>query len=600
MRDAAFDYLTAIPAEAEAYLISALEHARLDLRTRALEALKRAKSAAAIPTVGRLYESEKDDALREAAFKFLDELGAAAEDEFVRLLANEKPAVRLKALSTADRSMKSEKALRAIGSLFLDEMDPAVLKEAHAILERRYGEISEEVFIQALTAGKLPAQRMAVPVLAARASEAAIEPAGRLFVNNRDPQLRDLLVGFLKEKEAARGFFHEAVTSASGETAAAALDVLREHGDYGSVDAAAGIYRSTDPDVLREAIVAYLSASGASDHEAVLIRALDDKREAVRRHAIEGLGRLQTPTAVGALARKLADVDSLEQRAIRDALARMSASALWAILTSKEAASMAADTRKEIEALHVRVAIEEQLDAGVAAGQGIGTYAGQFDGLTAEPLDAARVEEILREMIRPDYVYISDPSGPWPLRYRRQLAVLALAEVAGDRAADTLETAWKEDVERYAGMSQMDLKLVFVTALHRVGRPAQATELGAWMETFAKEQFDSASRPGRALAFEVWFYRAMLLARTDALDGGAAAYVELLGKVDATFEALGALHYNLACVKARQGKTAEAIASLRKAVEAGFKDRAWFERDRDLASLRDLPDFKKLIEALPE
>lgn len=600
VRDAAFDYLLAVPGDAERYLIPALEHARLGIRSRALEALGRAKSVAAIPTVGQLYEREKDETLREAAFVFLAQRGEAAEDEMIRLLGSADPKVRSKVLSVAGQNLKSDEGTRAIGAQFLVEVDPNVLKEAHAILSARTGEVTEGIYIRALSEGKLPAQRLAVPVLSSRNSEAGVEPAGRLFVNNRDPQICELLVQYLKDRDAARGFFHEAVTSASGETAAAAIDVLREHADYGSADAAAGLYRSTEPDALRESIVAYLSASGDLKHERVLIRALDDKREGARRHAIEGLGKLQTPTAVGALARKLADVDSLEQRAIRDALARMSAAALWAILTSDEAAAMGEETRREIEGLHVRVAIEEHLDAGVAAGQGIGTYAGQFDGLTAEPLDAARVEAILREMIKADYVYISDPSGPWPLRYRRQLAVLALAAVAGEGAADVLEAAWKEDVERYAGMSQMDLKLVFVTALHRVGRPGPAEKLGAWMETFGKEQFESGSPSGRTLAYEVWFYRAMLLARRDKLEAAASAYEALLAKVDERFEALGALHYNLGCVKARQGKTADALASLQKAVEAGFKDRAWFERDRDLAGLRDLPAFKDLIASLPE
>lgn len=53
--------------------------------------------------------------------------------------------------------------------------------------------------------------------------------------------------------------------------------------------------------------------------------------------------------------------------------------------------------------------------------------------------------------------------------------------------------------------------------------------------------------------------------------------------------------YNLACVNARLGNDAVAIAGLEIAAEAGFTDYPLLLRDPDLDALRDLPRFKELL-----
>jgi hypothetical protein len=55
-------------------------------------------------------------------------------------------------------------------------------------------------------------------------------------------------------------------------------------------------------------------------------------------------------------------------------------------------------------------------------------------------------------------------------------------------------------------------------------------------------------------------------------------------------------HYNLACALARQEKTDEALASLRRAIELGFRDAEHIEKDDDLKSLRQEADFKQAVE----
>lgn len=57
-------------------------------------------------------------------------------------------------------------------------------------------------------------------------------------------------------------------------------------------------------------------------------------------------------------------------------------------------------------------------------------------------------------------------------------------------------------------------------------------------------------------------------------------------------------YYNLACIRAIQGRTEEALAELEKAVKAGFKDTSWARRDGDLEPLRADPRFHKILSEL--
>jgi Tfp pilus assembly protein PilF len=56
------------------------------------------------------------------------------------------------------------------------------------------------------------------------------------------------------------------------------------------------------------------------------------------------------------------------------------------------------------------------------------------------------------------------------------------------------------------------------------------------------------------------------------------------------------LWYNLACCEARMGRSAEALASLERALDLGFPRPTQIESDPDLASLRGQAAFARLVE----
>jgi hypothetical protein len=58
----------------------------------------------------------------------------------------------------------------------------------------------------------------------------------------------------------------------------------------------------------------------------------------------------------------------------------------------------------------------------------------------------------------------------------------------------------------------------------------------------------------------------------------------------------GSLHYNLACLEAIAGQRAAALAALTDAIRLRPAAAAWAREDEDLASLRDDPQFRALVD----
>ncbi len=79
---------------------------------------------------------------------------------------------------------------------------------------------------------------------------------------------------------------------------------------------------------------------------------------------------------------------------------------------------------------------------------------------------------------------------------------------------------------------------------------------------------------------------------------GAADAAGKLTALAAAHPASSEVLYNLACAQAVTDQPAAAIRSLQAATTCGWYDYARMPTDNDLASLRDLPDFKALIETL--
>src|SRR5476649_2172680 len=108
-------------------------------------------------------------------------------------------------------------------------------------------------------------------------------------------------------------------------------------------------------------------------------------------------------------------------------------------------------------------------------------------------------------------------------------------------------------------------------------------------------------------AFDITFYESVL-----RRDPRYADVVEILGglyiKVGRVTDGLrmdrklvklqpdnATAHYNLACSLALVKRKADALRSLRRAIELGYRDREWMAEDPDLAGLKTSPAFQALL-----
>jgi tetratricopeptide (TPR) repeat protein len=113
----------------------------------------------------------------------------------------------------------------------------------------------------------------------------------------------------------------------------------------------------------------------------------------------------------------------------------------------------------------------------------------------------------------------------------------------------------------------------------------------------------------RDLAFEIGFFERVLRREPSYID-----VIEILGglytrvgrvrdglRMDRRLVRLQpgnpTAHYNLACSLALTKRPGDALRSLRRAVDLGYRDFAWMREDPDLEPLRDHPQFRALLAA---
>src|SRR5262245_11431746 len=114
---------------------------------------------------------------------------------------------------------------------------------------------------------------------------------------------------------------------------------------------------------------------------------------------------------------------------------------------------------------------------------------------------------------------------------------------------------------------------------------------GRWAEAEAAYQRYVNSNPGNAFAWN----------RLGTSQVQQKKYGDAVRSLERSIEIGGGAavdFYNLACAYALSGAPDKALDNVERAIAAGFKRRAQYESDPDLASLRELPRFQELMRPL--
>ncbi len=114
---------------------------------------------------------------------------------------------------------------------------------------------------------------------------------------------------------------------------------------------------------------------------------------------------------------------------------------------------------------------------------------------------------------------------------------------------------------------------------------------GRWAEAEAAYRAYVDANPGNAFAWN-------RLGTSQLQQKKYPQAVASLGRAIETGGGTGVDFYNLACAQALSGDPDKALDSIERAIASGFRRRAQYESDADLASLRELPRFKTLMQPL--
>ncbi|HEX7899683.1 MAG TPA: HEAT repeat domain-containing protein [Planctomycetota bacterium] len=594
--DAAFTLIRALGKAAEEDLIDALSAASAEHRRGAVEAIGEIKSAKAVAKLDDMEEKDPDGDVKEKALGVLLILGAPAEPALIKRLDSPDEGRRTRVYQGLKES-KNPEVLAAVGKRFSLETSKECVDLAYDIL-RGAGSKAEAHFHAALKSPQERAREKAIDGLKGLKTAGEIGAVGELFRDDPSEPVRRAAAEFLK----SHGLKAEDVLVASlkSATPAVRLEAIRALGEIRSEKPLGEISRlfREDKDVdAHRAAFDYLRRLGTKAEKDLLF-ALDDADKAnIRVPAIQALGAVKSEAAIDRLVEFMGGIDTDTKDPARDALVRIGPKAIAAVEKAVESGRLRRAAADQVRDLVDREGVEAILASLVTEGGQSGWFEGQFKEL--EAFGKARAAPVLLRMIK-------EPGYQWRIaerrekigeydRLMRELAVMALGEFRDPAALETLKASLAE--QPATGVSGTLKEELFV-ALHKLGDPAPVNE---FLKTSTKEGEAALKADRRGPACEIFFSQALVLNRVGRRAEAAEVYVRILGVLPEDtadpdeIDHVRLSRYNLACLKALDGKKAEAVEWLGKAVRAGFKDREWIQRDKDLDAIRGEAGYKALL-----
>ncbi|MHC4943615.1 MAG: TPR end-of-group domain-containing protein [Planctomycetota bacterium] len=243
-----------------------------------------------------------------------------------------------------------------------------------------------------------------------------------------------------------------------------------------------------------------------------------------------------------------------------------------------------------------------------------GFYDGQFDAIWQIPGDV--YSRLLRIALDPDHAFLI-----------RVLAIMALHEKKDPMLIIALkplilDPVYENDL-KFDEVLDFDIDEDFILAnrrrnlskyarfsLAKAGYPqfnlAKIEVMKKWLQKHRDKVFgDSPYRiSGLGLDLDPFrnFGKNLLLdigynyQQYDQFDDAERWYKVLIERFskDEDYRYISEAHYNLGCLYSVTGRKEKAIEEVRLAIEKGFLDLSWMERDKDLDNIRDEPDYQML------
>lgn len=599
VRDAAFRLLQTLGVQAEDAIIGALANPVAEYRRGAIQSLSEFKSQKCVAKIADLYDRETDKTVKEAAWKCLLSLGKPAEPYLVKFLQDQDAGIRRDAL-TGLRGSQDDKTVEAVAKLFEGEADEAPLHQAYEFLVRA-GLRAEPAFLAGLKSTRQPTRLKSLVGLKAIKSERALDAVAEVFLGDCPPDVRGAAGDYLKSQGVrAEGALIRGLESKDPLVRTASILTLGDLGSEKALPTISRLFREEKNKEIHDRCFEFLRRLGPKA-EADLIAALGDEDKEIRRSAVVALGDAQSERAIPRLIEFMTELDPTMKEVSESALASIGPKAIEEVGKAVSAGRLRKPVAEAIEAYYTRGEVERLLEAQLGDDESTGFFEGQFKDLEGFGRDKA-VPVLIRILNERTYVFRRAHRHERADRFRstmKELAVMALGELGGEGALPALRTFAASEDQMRASRRVREETLV---ALHRQGDKAPLEDHLREARANADKLLKSETADFKEEGCDQLFSLGLLFTRLKRYPEATQVYLELIDavtkyKLDKARDAnIATTYYNLACLSALAGERAKGVEWLDKAVRAGFTDRSWIRKDRDLDGIRGEAGYRKLLE----
>jgi HEAT repeat protein len=598
VREAAFHLLRALGKDAEEPLIGALGSPSPEFRRGAVETLSAIRSPKCIEKIADLYDRETERSVKEAAWKCLIEAGKAAEPRLLKYLRNPDAVVRKDVLQSL-RGSTEEATVAAVIQLFGAETDDAPLDQAYLFLLGTQDR-AEPAFLAGLQNARAATRLKSIVGLKAIKSPKGLEPVSVIFLGECPPDVRSAAGDYLK----SRGLDAEAALLRGLENKdpvvrLASIQVLGEIESVKALGPIGRLFREEKNRELHERCFEFLRRLGIRAEEDLLAALADEDKE-LRCQAILALGEARSERAVTRLMEFMTELDPRMREASEEALALIGPKAIEEVNKAVAAGRVRKTAAEAIEANYNRIQVERLLESQLGDDESTGYFEGQFKDLEAFGREKA-VPVLIRILSERTYPFRHAERHERSDAFRaimKELAVMALGELGGEGVLPALKAFANDDTQ--IGLSRR-IREETLVALHRQGERKPLDDHLRDSRLEADRLLRSETPDLKEAGCDLLFSLGLLYDRLRRLDEAKQVYDELLAALDrykldsARQRNFPTTCYNLACIHSRKGENPKAVEWLEKAVRAGFKDRSWIRKDRDLDGIREEAGYKKLL-----
>lgn len=599
VRDAAFRLIQALGKDAEDSLIAALSNPQFEYRKGAIQALSEFKSQKCVGKIAELVDRESDKGVKDAAWKCLLSLGKAAEPYLVRFLGDADSGIRKDAL-TGLRGSQDDQTLAAVAKLFDQEAEEQPLHQAYEFLLRA-GSRAEPAFLAGLKSPRQPTRLKSILGLKTIRSEKALEPVAEVFLGECPPDVRGACADYLK----AQGIRAESalIRGLDGKEPAVRLASIQALGEIGSekaLEKVGRLFREEKNKDIHDRSFEFLKKLGIRA-ENDLLGALADEEKEIRKQAVLALGDAQSERAIPRLIEFMTELDPAMKEASEAALASIGRKAIEEVGKAVASGRLKKSVAEGIELQYTRGEVERLLESQFGDDDSTGFFEGQFKDLETFGRDKA-VPVLIRMLQDRAYAFRRIHRRERPDKYRmtmKELAVMALGELGGDAALPALKAFYADEAQMR--LMTKRVREETLVALHRQGekKPLEdhLREARQGVDRLLKSEIPEQKEEGCDQLFSL----GLLYTRLKKYPEAVQIYQELIATIEkfklerARETNMATTYYNLACLSALGGDRAKGVEWLDKAVRAGFTDRAWIRKDRDLDALREDPGYKKIL-----